>query len=36
MKKEEMMNLLDNNYKSKTKGYNNLIRLNRKNINIKF
>jgi len=36
MKKEEMMNLLDNNYKSKskTKGYNNLIRLNRKNINI--
>ena len=36
MKKEEMMNLLYNNYKSKskTKGYNNLIRLNRKNINI--
>ena len=36
MKKEEMMNLLDNNYKSKskTKRYNNLIRLNRKNINI--
>ena len=38
MKREEMMNLLDNNYKNKNKnqikGYNNLIRLNRKNINI--
>ena len=36
MKKEEMMNLLDNNYKSKIKNKrnNNLIRLNNKNINI--
>ena len=36
MKKEEMMNLLDNNYESKIKNKrnNNIIRINNKNINI--